>query len=262
MEFQSAIYCGKVRHRRFAPKHHSFGYDVFMFYLDLDELTDLSQISRLFSTDKKRGFGRWFWRWRREDYFLNNTSNLKNEIYQWLADRGIKNLSGPIRMLANVRCFNFIINPIVCYFIFDKNNSVPKYVIAEVTNTPWHERTQYLLTCDESGNLKDFEFEKKLHVSPFHGMNMFYRWCSISPGDNVHINIENVVNNRGSENVIFDATINLRRIPFTAQNLQRTFFQFPIMTFKALFGIYWQALKIFVKKIPVQPHPKNLKARP
>lgn len=262
MEFQSAIYRGKVRHRRFSPKHHAFGYDVFMFYLDLDELNDLSCVSRLFSADKKYSFGRWFWQWRRKDYFLNTSNDLKGEIYQWLSDRGVKTPVGPIRMLANVRCFNFIINPIVCYFIFDDTASVPKYVIAEVTNTPWHERTQYLLTCDEDGNLKDFEFEKTLHVSPFHGMNMFYRWCSISPSDNVHVNIENVVNNDGAESIIFDATINLKRIPFTAKNLQKTFWQFPVMTLKALFGIYWQALKIFIKKIPVQPHPKNLKARP
>ena len=39
----SALYVGRVRHRRHAPRPHAFTWPLFMAYLDLDEL-DLSLI--------------------------------------------------------------------------------------------------------------------------------------------------------------------------------------------------------------------------
>ena len=47
--FASAIYTGKVRHRRFSPKVHEFEYDVFMMYLDTREIENVFSLSRLWS---------------------------------------------------------------------------------------------------------------------------------------------------------------------------------------------------------------------
>jgi uncharacterized protein len=136
----SALYLGRVRHRRFAPREHAFEYRLFMVYLDLTEL------DRVFR-------GRWLWstrrpalaRLRRADCLGAAALPLDQAVRDCVErETGIRP-SGPIRMLAHLRYFGFCFNPATFYYCFDAAGARLETVVVEITNTPWNERHAYVL---------------------------------------------------------------------------------------------------------------------
>lgn len=247
----SGVFKGWVNHRRLYPTAHEFSYSVFMFYLNIDEIEQMSFLNT--SSRKWNLFKPWIW--KREDYFDGSSQPLREIICQWVSSQGYTPTSGPITLLTNVRCFGYLINPISVYFMFDNDGENIKYIIAEVTNTPWGERKHYLIHCDDNNRVENYLFDKAMHVSPFHGMDLQYVWRSNVTEKQLDIHL---LCNRDDERV-FDATLSLQRQSFSKNRLKKLFVEHPCMTMKVVWGIYWQAFKLFLKKVPIFPHPKSLK---
>ncbi|UCH39771.1 MAG: DUF1365 domain-containing protein [Gammaproteobacteria bacterium] len=243
----SAIYQGYVRHRRFLPRAHKFSYEVFMMYLDLDELDEVLALSPLWS--KKPWFPAHF---RRADFLGDAQLPLKQAVRQRIHEVTGEWHDGPIRMLANLRYYGFVINPISCYYCFDADGAL-RYVVAEVTNTPWNERVSYVLPCDPRQRFLRTKFDKSLHVSPFNPMDMQYRWCSNNPSAILSLNLET----RKDGEVHMDATMALKRREINATSLTMILLQHPWMTAKVAGAIYWQALKLWIKRNPFYDHPSG-----
>jgi DUF1365 family protein len=94
-------------------------------------------------------------------------------------------------------------------------------------------------------------FEKTMHVSPFMTMNQRYHWRSRRPGNTLAVHIES--REQGETN--FDATLSLRRQPLTSTSLASCVAMYPLVTAKAITAIHWEALRLYVKGLPVHPHP-------
>lgn len=266
----SAIFKGYVRHRRFEPKAHAFNYPLFMLYLDLDELPALFADKWYCSM---RAFN--LLRFKREDYFAADQGDLKQAVIERVAPY----VSGEIRSvraLMHVRYLNIIFNPVVFYYCFDDDERLLG-ILAEITNTPWGERHDYVLPIVASETAPDsqpaysvkgkekhqFEFAKAFHVSPFNPMNMDYRWVFSAPGEKLFVHMDNFMQRLGdepdsAEKIVkhFDATLVLSKVSFE-ENLARTLIQYPLMTVKVVTGIYWQALKLKLKGVPFYDHPKS-----
>ncbi|MFT2111185.1 DUF1365 domain-containing protein [Marinomonas sp. 2405UD68-3] len=253
--FNSGIYHGWVRHRRYSPKEHAFEYNVFMMYLDLDEIDKVFSLSRLWS--KKNCYLASF---KRSDYLGDPKKDLAKEVRKKVKEYLGFDPDGPVRMLTNVRYFGFIINPITVYYCFDKSEILHAMVL-EVTNTPWGEKVQYVLHCDPTSVSQRIKFNKEMHVSPFHPMTHIYDWRSNYPEKKIAVHMENKTqiktNELEKEAVVFDATLCLEREEISTKSLRRILLNYPFMTIKVVWRIYWQALALFVKGVPLQDHPKK-----
>ena len=242
----SAIYQGWLRHRRFYPLAHAFSYQIFMMYLDLSELDSVLSLSPWWSDKRWRPA-----RFERSDFFGDPSIALdeaiRNRVYEASGERP----GGPIRMLANLRYFGFNMNPITNYYCFDNNENLTT-IVSEVTNTPWKERISYVLKCDPASRIQRLSFQKQMHVSPFNPMDMSYRWTSNKPSAILSLNLETL---RGGERHM-DATMALKRREINAASLANILIQHPWMTAKVVSAIYWQALKLTIKRAPFYDHPQ------
>lgn len=248
----SAIYEGSVRHRRFTPKQNNFEYQVFMVYLDLQEINAIFDQSPWWSTSSFNAA-----QFKREDYLDGNSDYpLYDAVADLVEQRTGERPQGPIRMLTNLRYFGFIINPITCYYCFDVTGQCLQTVVAEVTNTPWKQRIQYVLSVDNGHQNKskhEFEFAKEMHVSPFQPMDLQYHWRGKVPGQDLLIHIDVTKESQ----TVLDATMVLKRHAFVRSTMHRVLRRYPWMTAKVFAGIHWQAFKLFLKRIPYFSNPSR-----
>lgn len=278
----SAIYEGTVRHRRFSPKYHAFTYHVFMVYLDLQEIDIVFKQTPWWS--HKNFSLSWF---RRKDFFDGaSTGDLYSAVASYVEKETGDRPNGAIRMLTNLRYFGFLINPITCYYCFDKTGERLETVVAEVTNTPWGQRRHYILpmqaggapnnvtgdvTANESSVMKTAPvlFDKTLHVSPFQPMDLVYSWRGKAPAEKLSIHLD--IFSSGSipqeytgdakVSPVLDATLLLERKPMTKAVMDKKITRYPLMTVKVFAAIYWQAVKLWWKKIPFYSAPEYKPAK-
>jgi uncharacterized protein len=248
----SAIYEGWIRHRRLTPVQHAFRVPLFMSYLDLDELPQLFDHSRLWSA---RGPApSWF---RRADYLGDPAQPLREAVLDSVQEQAGVRPNGPVRLLTTLRTFGCLSNPVSFYYCFDSAGEHVEAVAAEVTNTPWGERHVYAVARGEqAGRVLRAEIDKDFHVSPFLGMDAAYEWRLSEPGSELQVHIEN----RAPDGTLrFDATLALERREPTPSRLRRALIRYPLQPLRVVGGIYAHALRLKLKGAPYHAHPQRPK---
>ena len=245
----SAIFEGQVRHRRLHPTGHEFVYRLFMMYLDLSELDTVFE-------------KRWFWstrrsalaRFRRENHLGDTSVSLDRAVRDLVEAETGSRPKGPVRLLTNLSYFGYCFNPVSFYYCFDVDDQQVETIVAEVNNTPWGERFCYVLgETMNQGNTshKRYSPAKQMHVSPFMPMDIDYDWRFSSPAEHLSVHMENARKGRK----VFDATLKFKRSEISAGSLARVLVLYPFMTLRVIFAIHWQALRLWLKRVPVHDHP-------
>jgi DUF1365 family protein len=243
---ESCLYVGRVRHRRFRPVEHAFELPLFMMYLDLAELDAVFR-------------GRWLWsarrpalaRFRREDHLGDPEVPLDEAVRDLVAERSGRRPDGPVRLLTHLRYAGFVFNPVSFYYCWDRAGRLDS-IVADVTNTPWNERHQYVLPAGGARGPLRFLTPKEFHVSPFMEMDLDYAWTLEEPGERLALRIENRAPGGAP---LFDAVLALRRREITGASLAASLARFPLMTLQVVAAIYWQAFRLHRKGAPTFAHP-------
>lgn len=266
--YTSAIYRGFVRHRRFRPVLHQFRYPLFMVYIKLAELPELTDRLWLFGTRA------WHWaRFRREDYLGDPGVPLATAVKQRIAEKlglNAQDLDGEVHFFGHLRYLGFYFSPLNLYFV--ERRGQMRYMLAEVSNTPWNERHYYAIDLEATRAAETTAsaeapgtacairgqdiHDKQFHVSPFNPMEQRYRWQVNPPAkqaakSSVHLQVVP----DGTDEAVFDVTMVLKRQPLNQSNLLRVLVTTPSQTLRMVAGIYWQALKLFLKGAPLYAHP-------
>ncbi len=246
------LYNGYITHRRFTPFSHSFTYPIFLAYIDLSKINNIFTKSFFWNVNRSAIVS-----FHRNDYHGDPNIDLDESVRETIFNKTGNKPKGAIRLLTHLRYFGYCFNPVSFYYCFDESDTYVEVILAEVTNTPWKERYSYVIDTKlgSSKNAKlSAKLNKKLHVSPFWGMDHQYEWLFTEPNQELFVNMKNFKDGQK----VFDATLKLNRKSFSKLSLIRFIFRFPFITFIIVFRIHWQAMKLWFKRAPffIQPNKK------
>lgn len=242
----SCLYEGWIAHHRHAPTRHRFRRRLFMVYLDLSELDTVFSGRWLWSTSRPKLA--WF---RRSDHLGAPSVPLDSAVRALVEQRIGRRPTGPIRLLTHLRYLGFVFNPVSFYYCFDLGATRLEAIVADVSNTPWGERYQYVLPVPDSTDAR-FAVNKIFHVSPFMPMDIAYDWRFTLPAESLSVHMASA--HRGTD--LFDAALTLERRTMDTQSLARVLVRYPAMTLGVVASIYWQAYRLWRKHTPFYHHPR------
>jgi DUF1365 family protein len=242
----SALYSGWISHRRFVPKGHAFRYRIGLLYLDLDEQAAVLGLSPLAGARRFAPFS-----FRETDYLHAMTGSgtpLIDAVRRLVGAALGHTPLGKVCLLTQPRSWGLAFNPVSFFYCHEVDGTLAA-ILCEVTNTPWRERYHYVLPANGESH-QHFAVAKAFHVSPFLPRDLEYRMSFSQPGDRLGVHMADWQ----GELKMFDATLNLERQVLNRQTLHRYLLTFPWMTAKTCLAIYWQAARLFIKRIPIFPH--------
>ena len=233
----SKIYTGKVIHRRFKPKNHYFKYSVFSLLIDLDDLEEINKNITIFSYNKFNIIS-----FFDKDHGNRDGTSLKNWVKYNLKNIGIDETEVKVKVLCYPRIFGYVFNPLSVFFIYNKDNKIIS-IFYEVKNTFGEQHTYIFKTKDN--NLIKNHCDKKFHVSPFMDLNSTYNFKILKPGNKLSV----IIDQRDSDGKLLFASQDGEKIELNTKNLLISYLKHPLMTFKVISAIHFEALRLWVKRI-------------
>ena len=233
----SSIYNGTVIHKRFKPKIHFFKYKVFSLLIDLSELNILDKKINFFSYNKFNLIS-----FFDKDHGERNGSSLVEWVKKNLKENKINTENIKIKLLCYPRILGYVFNPLSVFYIYDSDEKLIS-VLYEVKNT-FGEQHTYIFKV-ENNNLIQHSCEKKFHVSPFIEMDCNYFFRILKPAEKISVIIDQYQSN---EKILY-ASQDGKRTEFTSSELIKSYLKHPLMTFKIISAIHFEAFKLWVKGI-------------
>ena len=234
----SFIYTGNVFHKRFKPKIHFFKYKVFSLLLDLSEIHLLDKNLKIFSYNKFNIVS-----FYDKDHGARDGSSIQNWVIDNLKKNNIDTNNIQIKLLCYPRIFGYVFNPLSIFYVYDKNLNLIS-ILYEVKNT-FGEQHTYVFKTDINNNLVQHTCKKKFHVSPFIEMDCVYFFRLLKPGNTISV----IIDQNDKEGKILYASQDGVKSEINNSNLTKSYLKHPLMTFKIILAIHFEAFKLWSKGI-------------
>ena len=237
-DFNSCIYTGFVTHERFKPKKHFFSYKTFSLLIDLNEIVNLEKKIKFFSYNKFNILS-----FCDIDHGPRDGSSLLKWVKKTLKKSKINLNLGKIKLLCYPRFFGYVFNPLSIFYCYDKNSKL-KIILYEVKNT-FDEQHTYIFRCSSSSNLILHKCNIKFYVSPFIEMKTFYNFRLLKPGKKLDV----LIKQNDKNGLLLIARQMGKRLDLTSKNLFIQFLKHPLMSFKVISAIHFEAFRLWFKGI-------------
>lgn len=246
MSERSGLYRGLVTHRRLRPRAHRLAYRSFWLLLDLDEIDGLAARLKLFSRNRFNLMA-----FHDADHGEpGDVRPLRRQIEARLAQAGVAADIGAIRLLTLPRVLGYVFNPLSVYYCHRRDGGLAA-VVYEVNNT-FGDRHVYVLPVAARdagpGRIRQ-QCDKALYVSPFLGMDMAYSFSGGAPGETLTL----AISASDDEGPVLLAALAARRQPLTDRTILATALALPFATLQVIAAIHWEALKLWLKGVPLVP---------
>ncbi len=248
---------------------HVLRYRVFSLLLALDEIDALDKQLWLFSRNRWNLFS-----FYDNDFGECSAESLEHYVLRQLKGVGVKQKPHRILLSCYPRICGYTFNPLSLFYCLDENDQ-PIAILHEVHNT-FGERHVYVLpVASEDVESEHIETEKNvqqresnsesvhvpikminqsikksLFVSPFAHMNMRYDFRLNVPDEHQLL----VIRAYDEDGHLLTASYTAERQVLSVSALLRYFITVPFLTFKVVAGIHWEALRLWIKKVPLFPH--------
>jgi hypothetical protein len=249
----AALYFGEVMHARLQPMGHRFSYRVMSLLIDLDRLDAADRQTPLFGVNRAALYS-----FNESDHGARDGSSLRGYAQRCATRHGIDLSGGHVRLLCYPRLFGYTFNPLSVYFCYRAGGELA-LMIYEVRNTIGDIHAYVLPLA--AGEVSDAgvrqQQDKLFYVSPFVEMAMRYHFRVSPPAERVKLRILET----GREGPLLAATFNGRRRDLTTSALLRSLFSLPLVTFKIVAAIHWEAVRLWLKGARLVPRPDAATAK-
>jgi len=233
---ESCIYKGFVTHRRFTPLRHFFSYKTFSILFDLDELEELNKKIKFFSLNSFNLFS-----FYNKDHGERDGGDLKKWVTETFENYNLPLHISKIKLLCFPRVFGYVFNPLSVFYCYEGKKL--KAILYEVKNT-FNEQHTYIFLVDENSKIISQNCNKKFYVSPFIEMETFYNFRLSEPNESLRILIKQT--NALKEKVLVACQFGKKQA-LSSKDLLINFFAHPLMTFKIITAIHFEALRLWKK---------------
>ncbi len=241
----SALFTGWLMHHRYQPRVHRFSYRIASWLFDLDELEQLNRNFRLFSRNRFNLFS-----FYDRDYGDGSGCFLKQHVSELLNQHQLK-AADKIQLLCYPRVLGYVFNPLSVYYCFSGEELTA--IVYEVSNT-FGERHSYVIAVSngslEENTTRKKEYQsadKQMHVSPFFDRDCYYRFQAPAPDNSLRLDIELF----NGQQRLFIASLNGKKQSISDKAILSAFAAIPFQTLKVMVTIHWQALRLWLKGIPL-----------
>lgn len=242
----SCLYECQVMHRRLSPKRNEFLYRIFLFALDLDEMSEVTGRVRLLRHNQAGLYS-----FRDADHFQLIPGTARENAEAFLDQNGIAEKPARIVLLTNLRVLGYTFNPISVWYCYRADGS-PLAAIAEVGNT-FGELKPYLVPLvNGKFHLRTL---KHFYVSPFSDLDQEFDFRFELLGDQLAVHIDDY---KGAEKTLI-SVLTGKRVELTTARLFAFTFKYPLITLKVIGLIHWHAFLLWLKQVPFhrkEAHPE------